>query len=233
MNSIADIHRQRKPKTIFPLIRHFSYPVTFLLLRTKLTPNQVTSISIPIGLAAAICLLPGRYELNVLAGVFLILNYIFDNCDGEVARAKQLGSPFGEKLDTFADWLVSSLLFAAMGHGIYAGTHQSIWIWFGWAAALGGTINYAFSLYMGWQHRRETDPSPSVDPEAEPMPDGKPKVINTLSVALREFSRADFCFILLAVALLDGLQYLLPLAAIGAQAYWIMFFAVRGEDHHV
>jgi phosphatidylglycerophosphate synthase len=233
VNSSKEIHRQAKPKTIFPLIRHLSYPVTFLLLRTKLTANQVTVISIPFGLAAVMSLLPGTYEFNILAGLLLLLSYLLDHCDGEVARARQTSSPIGHNLDTFADWVVNSLVFAAMGHGIHAGTQQVIWIWLGWAAAAGSTINYMIALYANRQKQAENRERHVPEPESEVGNHERPRLIKMFSIALREFARADFCFILLAVVLLDGLNYLLPLAAIGAQVYWILYFAVRGEDHRV
>ena len=51
--------------------------------------------------------------------------------------------------------------------------------------------------------------------------------------AFRELARADFWLIVLALALADWMRYLLPLAAVGAQVYWILLFAVRDEDNHV
>ena len=41
----------------------------------------------------------------------------------------------------------------------------------------------------------------------------------------RELSRADFCFIVLALAIFDLTWVLLPAAAVGAHAYWVFRFA--------
>ena len=42
--------------------------------------------------------------------------------------------------------------------------------------------------------------------------------------AFREIARWDFCFIVLGLAVADGLWLLLPLGAVGAQAYWMALF---------
>ena len=221
-----------RPRTLFPLIRHLSYPVTILLLRTPLTANQATFLSMIPGLAAAYFLFFGGYMFGIVGSVFLFFNYLLDHCDGEIARAKNQSSRFGHEFDTFVDWIVHTALFAAMGHGALLETGQIIWLWFGLAASIGGTINYALSVY--WRLRKSGgDPDAigsDTEPDAAPDPEGLKSV---LIVAFREFARAAFWAIVLALALMDWMRYLLPFAAVGAQVYWILQFTVRGNDHRV
>ncbi len=44
-------------------------------------------------------------------------SYTFDNCDGEVARVKNMSSDFGAKFDDMSDWMVDASFFAALGYG--------------------------------------------------------------------------------------------------------------------
>lgn len=219
-----------RPSSLFPLIRHLSYPVTILLLRTPMTANQATFLSMIPGLAASYFLFFGGYMFGIVGSVFLFFNYLLDHCDGEIARARGLSSRFGHEFDTFVDWIVHTSLFAAMGYGALAETGQDIWLWFGLAAAIGGTINYALSVYWRWRKSDgggEDVPAKSVEePEAETLK-------TMLIVAFREFARADFWVIVLALALMDWMRYLLPFAAVGAQVYWILQFTVRGNDQRV
>jgi len=221
-----------RPRTLFPLIRHLSRPVTMLLLKTPFTANQATFISLLFGLFAAYCFFEGGYRYGILGGVFLFLNYLLDNCDGEIARAKNLSSRFGHEFETVVDWVVHTALFAAMGQGAHAQTGQIIWLWFGLAAAAGGTINYALSLYWKWRDGLGEFELVMVNPDAGAAAEYK-DFKTVLIVAFRELARADFWAIVLALALLDWMRYLLPLAAVGAQVYWILGSTVRDEDHHV
>ena len=50
---------------------------------------------------------------------------------------------------------------------------------------------------------------------------------------LRELSRADFCFLVLFLALFGGLWVLLPAGAIGAQIYWMTQFVRGARQFHV
>ena len=90
----------------------------------------------------------------------------------------------------------------------------------------------------------DNDAGPSADtvpqPDFNPADEGEFKrpaqndsIGKWLVFVLRELARADFCFIVLALAALDWLPYLLPFAAVGSQVYWITFFVVRDEKYHV
>ena len=73
----------------------------------------------------------------------MILCYVLDNCDGEIARLKNLSSSIGEKFDTFVDWVVHAAFFAALGFGVAGQNQNKIWLWLGLIGTAGATINYA------------------------------------------------------------------------------------------
>ena len=219
---------------LFPLVRHISNALSAILIRTPATPNQITTTSILLGLASAVVLLTNTREGDIACGVLLSASYVLDNCDGDVARAKKLSSKFGAFLDTFGDWLVHAVLFACLGVAAYERTDAILWLWFGIAASAGSTINYVIGLLNDLRSNKAPPPDFNPADEGEfKRPTGTDSIGKWLAFAFRELARADFCFIVLILALFDWLAYLLPFAAVGSQVYWIMFFMVHNEKYHV
>lgn len=99
-------------------------------------PNHITLVSIGIGLAAAVFFALGDRGAAITGSLLLIVSYVLDNCDGEVARARGMTSRFGMLLDTFGDWLIHALLFVGLGFGAMAAFDQVVWLWMGLLAAL-------------------------------------------------------------------------------------------------
>lgn len=97
------------------LFRPISFPLTRLLVRTPVTPNQVSyavAVLVVVG-----CWLTAHESFGAaLAGTFVVLiaSYV-DCCDGEIARLKLVSSRFGAWLDTIVDELSSVGYMAAIG----------------------------------------------------------------------------------------------------------------------
>jgi phosphatidylglycerophosphate synthase len=69
-------------------------------------------------LVAGVFFLHGSY-LSILMGAAIFqLFSILDGCDGEIARAKNLESKFGERLDNLCDFLGSLIYVLALGSGL-------------------------------------------------------------------------------------------------------------------
>ena len=92
---------------------------------------------------------------------------------------------------------------------------------------MGGTINYGLELF---QNRPKLHSS-QLPPEDAMTKDDDTKmdrfVLNARVV------RSDFCFIVLFLSIVDMLWYILPPAAVGAQAYWCLQFAQSARRWHV
>jgi hypothetical protein len=109
--------RLEAPKACLPLVWHFSYRLTLLLMRRPITPSQVTALSLLLGVATGVACLFGSY-ISLLVGAFLLLGfYILGNCDGEVARLKNMRSHFGMRFDTFVDGAVHAVFFVCLRWG--------------------------------------------------------------------------------------------------------------------
>ncbi|MBF0270035.1 MAG: CDP-alcohol phosphatidyltransferase family protein [Alphaproteobacteria bacterium] len=208
----------------FPLVRRLSSFVTPVLLRLPISANQVTATAMILGLAGAWCL---AINAQIIAALLLIGAYILDNCDGEVARSKNQCSEFGKRFDSFVDWIVHAAFFLALGYGVSAQSQSDIWAWFGYAAAAGSSINYFIGQYLETVDARSAKDKP---PEPSSQPEG---FFQWTVFVFRELSRADFCFLVLMLALVDGLWFLLPAGAIGAQVYWALQFLSFARRFHV
>ena len=205
--------------SIFPLIRHFSPPVTRVLMRLPVSANQVTAASLVLGLGAAWA--AATHGWAVVSGLLMVGAYVLDNCDGEIARLKNQCSRFGMHFDSFVDWIVHTAFFWGLGVGTAAATGEAFWNWLGLAAAAGGTLNYGLGYVLG--------AGPTTAESARPPVTASEWIL----FAFRELTRADFCFIVLALGLVDALWVLVPAGAIGAQVYWMTALIRRAREFHV
>jgi len=88
--------------------------ITWMLIKTRVTPNQVTIASILCGLGCALCYTFGKF---LPGSLLLFISHILDCTDGNLARAQDLYSPIGKWLDMFGDRFAEAIVF--MGIGIY------------------------------------------------------------------------------------------------------------------
>jgi hypothetical protein len=218
------------PTRLFPLTRHLSYRLTGVLVRTPLTPNAITGLSLAAGLAGAGCFAAGTWGWGIAGGMLLVLCYTLDNCDGEIARIKRLSSEWGARFDDLADWLVDSAFFAALGYGTASATGERLWLWLGVAAAAGATIDYAVDLVF--HARTKKDPGQETRAQQAAAERRPEDWIDWLIYIFHKLSRADFCVIVLALAVAGVAWILLPLGAIGAQAYWLTDLFRRARGWH-
>ena len=102
--------------------RRLSTLLTRLLVRTPLTPNQVTVLSFLVILPGAYLLSTGERMALIGAGLLIQLSFTLDCCDGELARLRGLNSPFGAWLDGLFDRIAELALCLALGRAL---EHQS------------------------------------------------------------------------------------------------------------
>ena len=207
------------PERTFPLCRHLSWRVTRALAGYPITANQVTAAAFVPGLACAWSLSYGSYWLGVAGALLLVVYYVLDCTDGEIARLKGQASTFGDQLDTFADWLVHSAFFAALGIGTVRAGGDDVWLWLGWIAAAGCTIDYVSRIVTGMRSKHATAPSKP----GKAAGGGETRKARYIYI-FRVLVRTDFCFIVLPLAVIDATWVMLPAAAIGAQVYWVLRF---------
>src|SRR5438128_5507339 len=101
------------------LNRPISRRITRFLLKFPIHPNRWTISIFVLPLVACVFLVRGDYLSIVIGAAIFQAFSILDGCDGEIARAKNLESKFGERLDNFCDFLASLLYVLALGLGLH------------------------------------------------------------------------------------------------------------------
>ncbi len=118
----------RKPQdgwTARWLNRYLSLPLSRLLVRTPLTPNQVSVGILAIGLCGAYLASRGDYA-SMAWGAFLFqMQSVLDGCDGEMSRITHRGSLTGEWLDTVGDDLTNYSFYFGAAWGLFRATGWS------------------------------------------------------------------------------------------------------------
>ncbi len=86
------------------------------IYRTRITPNQVTLLSLFIAtVGSALLIALPSYDGSLIGILVLELAYLFDCADGMLARYKKLASPTGHLFDFFVDEQKAVMLVAAVG----------------------------------------------------------------------------------------------------------------------
>jgi CDP-diacylglycerol---glycerol-3-phosphate 3-phosphatidyltransferase len=75
-------------------------PIVAVLVRARITPDQLTWSSLVFGIGAAIAVARGWFGL---AGLLMTMSMFLDMLDGQVARVTQVSSMQGEVLDSAVD----------------------------------------------------------------------------------------------------------------------------------
>ncbi len=91
--------------------QQIAFYITTLLVKTKITPNNITILSLLTGLLSAFSLYMGYLYLAIF---LLNISFIFDCIDGQIARVKKLHSEFGMWLDNITDRVVENIILIGM-----------------------------------------------------------------------------------------------------------------------
>lgn len=131
------IAKQGRESLIGSLItRKFSFWLTALLVKTPLTANQVTSLSLLLVLAGSVFLAFGNYFYQIVGVVILFIGHVLDYCDGEIARYKGTSSMFGFWWDECTDRIKEYAYILALTIGLFRATQDTTGIFLGMAAGM-------------------------------------------------------------------------------------------------
>ncbi|MEU5534013.1 CDP-alcohol phosphatidyltransferase family protein [Streptomyces sp. NPDC020362] len=117
-------------------MRRISLRLTRQLVRTPVTPDQLTWTMVVCGIASGAALLIPGLTGAVLAVVLMQLFLLFDCVDGEVARWKGQNSATGIYVDRLGAYLADAALMVGIG---FRAAHDGLggWLSLGIATALG------------------------------------------------------------------------------------------------
>lgn len=180
------------------LDRRISQALTKRLVRTRVTPNQITVCSALVGLSGACLLAQPSRLLQVLGSLLFLASTIIDGCDGEIARLTFQESKFGARLDVIMDNVVHVFLFSGIALGLYWEEHNALYLWLG-GLTLGGILGsmavYLPHLWHPADHR---------------------SLVMRLHASL---ASRDFAYVLPLLALLGKLAWFLWAAAVGTYLF--------------
>ena len=137
-----------------PVSRYINRPIstkiTKHLLRTNITPNQISFVSFLVSLIASALLFLGNYIGLLLSGILVQVSSIIDGCDGEVARLKYKETDFGKWFDACLDRYADAfILFGLSYYAFSSGSGLIAWP-VGFLAIIGSFMNsYMADKYDG------------------------------------------------------------------------------------
>ncbi len=101
-------------------LKPFTYRLTYLFANyTRFTPNQITIMSLIVGIFSAFSFLKGTWTYLILGAFLFEFSFILDYTDGRVARLKGLNSSFGAYLDVLSDFIRYFFMVLFLAYGQY------------------------------------------------------------------------------------------------------------------
>jgi phosphatidylglycerophosphate synthase len=199
------------------MARHVERPISLQISRglagTAITPNQMSLISIAVGICGGPFFLSARPLMQTIGALLFLAHSILDGCDGELARLKFQQSRWGGVLDFWGDNVVHTVIFACMGVG-WSLSSGAVWpLWLGAAAVL-GTLGSAGFVY--WRLMRSKDGDDTLFTSVSDAPE------RLLTRLLDSASRRDFIYLVILLALFGRSNWFLVMAGIGAPIYFFL-----------
>lgn len=150
----------RLPKsTDGPVARHLNRPVSTrlsrYLVRSSITPNQISLFCLGLSTLAAALFAVGGYFWLALGGVLAQIASIVDGCDGEVARLRFCESSFGRWFDAVLDRYADAFLLFGLTWHAFTVSGASVVLVVGFLAIIGSFMNsYTADKYDGLMKAR-------------------------------------------------------------------------------
>jgi 1L-myo-inositol 1-phosphate cytidylyltransferase / CDP-L-myo-inositol myo-inositolphosphotransferase len=199
------------------MARHVERPISLKISRrlagTAITPNQMSLISIVLGICGGPFFLSHRPLMQTIGALLFLAHSILDGCDGELARLKFQQSRWGGVLDFWGDNVVHTVIFGCMAVG-WSLSAGAIWPLALGAAAILGTLGSAGFVY--WRLMRFKDDDGALFTSVSASPE------RPLSRLLDAASRRDFIYLVILLALFGKLSWFLTLAGVGAPIYFVL-----------
>ena len=131
-------------------------PVAFLFVklisRTDITPNQVTTMSLVVGALSGISFAIGNRTAVAIGGLLIAAATVLDCADGQLARLKHNGTPFGRILDGVTDYLYTISVFVGIAiGGMYSSNDPLLW----WILVSAAGVSYAVQAGVFDYYRNE------------------------------------------------------------------------------
>ncbi|MCX6820552.1 MAG: CDP-alcohol phosphatidyltransferase family protein [Candidatus Aenigmarchaeota archaeon] len=139
------------------VMRKISTYVTWIAVRTSITPNQITLFSMIFGLAGASFFASANPLYWIVGWAVVNVHLILDQVDGEVARWRKAMTKFGYFFDEITHPIVNTALFVAVSIGVYSSLGDVRLLFIGLALVFSASIVRMTGVYsdyvMGTMYR--------------------------------------------------------------------------------
>ena len=187
--------------------RRVSSHLTRWFLKTSLTPNHITLISLGVGFVAGFFFWVGGYGNGMVGALLFQFSAILDCCDGEVARSKSMQSRLGWWLDLVGDNVVHVVLFLSIAWAAHRDTGSGVPLVLGIAASAGVLMSLGMVLLLE-------------------RGSGKSGRSGLLNRAVDQLTNRDFSVMVLLFAVAGRIDWFLWLAAVGSNIFWMVLLGL-------
>ncbi|MBI3032834.1 CDP-alcohol phosphatidyltransferase family protein [Candidatus Woesearchaeota archaeon] len=115
----TQLPKEKQSFFMYYYYRRISRYITWVLVHTSVTPNQVTFAEIFTGILASVFLAFPDYTLNIIGAILLQLWFTIDCVDGEIARFRNLSSQRGGYLDGMGTNIIRVTVFLGLGYNAF------------------------------------------------------------------------------------------------------------------
>lgn len=138
-------------------LRPIAAAIVWVVYPTRVTPNHLTLIALLLGLAAAYAYVLDTAAAVAVGGLLMTAKDVFDDADGQLARAKEIYSRRGRFLDSISDFVVNLAVFAAITSVVYQSTRELSTIVLGIASFWGITLRVSYHVFyqVSYLHRED------------------------------------------------------------------------------
>jgi len=212
--------------------RHFARPISIFVSRRivnwGVTPNQMTIVSMLIGLSGAPFFLSDAAALQTIGALLFVTHSVLDGCDGELARLTYRESRLGGILDFIGDNLVHIAVFGCMGWGWYMASDTPWPLYLGISAVI-GAAGSAIAVYGLTLRAKEVKERSDTGPVYTSVA-GAGQQSARLTKLLDDLSRRDFIYLVFALSLFGKAAWFLALAGIGAPIFLLLVLFVAWRE---
>jgi phosphatidylglycerophosphate synthase len=192
------------------LDRRLSMAISSVLLRFPVTPNDITTASLLLGLLGCWWLASGAYWPTVAGAALLWFCCLLDGCDGEVARLKLLCSPSGAAYDLWADHVAHLATFIALPLGVHRAFPDAKFLVPG-VLLVTGFIACVFSVWYLVLRKPENERGP-------------------FALLVERVASRDYVYLILACALVGRLDWFVHAAAVGSHLFWASLWVLEARS---
>ena len=206
--------------------RHFerkiSIAISKRLVETSITPNQITVISMLIGLSGAFFMGISRGLWQILGSILFLTHSIMDGCDGEIARIKFSESRLGGLLDFWGDNVVHSVVFIAIAWEWWNRTRAFFPLLLAMFAVLGCLASAGMVYWKTMRFKNEKGP---LYTHVSSL-----KEKNKLKEIADFLSRRDFIYLVVILSFFKHLDWFLICSSLGTPAFLLILLWLHTKE---